>query len=105
MIRRPPRSTLFPYTTLFRSGRGLGVVNIKAEDGKEVKLYERSYALVIGVSDYAQWPKLPGVRKDVEEVARALERHGFLVTKVENPDSAQLDKAFKTCIDRSEERR
>src|SRR3712207_8893757 len=25
MIRRPPRSTLFPYTTLFRSrGRGLG---------------------------------------------------------------------------------
>src|SRR3712207_7202186 len=23
MIRRPPRSTLFPYTTLFRSGCGL----------------------------------------------------------------------------------
>src|SRR3712207_7757891 len=25
MIRRPPRSTLFPYTTLFRSGRTGGV--------------------------------------------------------------------------------
>src|SRR5258708_40351479 len=25
MIRRPPRSTLFPYTTLFRSERGSGV--------------------------------------------------------------------------------
>src|SRR3712207_7957900 len=25
MIRRPPRSTLFPYTTLFRSGVGLVV--------------------------------------------------------------------------------
>src|SRR2546422_11733692 len=24
MIRRPPRSTLFPYTTLFRSARGAG---------------------------------------------------------------------------------
>src|SRR2546430_11850825 len=24
MIRRPPRSTLFPYTTLFRSGDNLG---------------------------------------------------------------------------------
>src|SRR5258705_6246759 len=24
MIRRPPRSTLFPYTTLFRSVEGLG---------------------------------------------------------------------------------
>src|SRR5256885_12856043 len=23
MIRRPPRSTLFPYTTLFRSGKGI----------------------------------------------------------------------------------
>src|SRR5256885_11662661 len=29
MIRRPPRSTLFPYTTLFRSGKGL-VVDAKA---------------------------------------------------------------------------
>src|SRR5438034_3975358 len=26
MIRRPPRSTLFPYTTLFRSGGGAGIV-------------------------------------------------------------------------------
>src|SRR3712207_9282034 len=25
MIRRPPRSTLFPYTTLFRSGAALGI--------------------------------------------------------------------------------
>src|SRR3712207_7150418 len=27
MIRRPPRSTLFPYTTLFRSGRWHQVVD------------------------------------------------------------------------------
>src|SRR2546425_9490112 len=26
MIRRPPRSTLFPYTTLFRSAAGAGLV-------------------------------------------------------------------------------
>src|SRR5256885_9437890 len=25
MIRRPPRSTLFPYTTLFRSEGGIGI--------------------------------------------------------------------------------
>src|SRR3712207_4845880 len=29
MIRRPPRSTLFPYTTLFRSNPQLGVVEEK----------------------------------------------------------------------------
>src|SRR5258707_4572053 len=30
MIRRPPRSTLFPYTTLFRSGPEIGVASTKA---------------------------------------------------------------------------
>src|SRR5256885_2453480 len=30
MIRRPPRSTLFPYTTLFRSANHLGI-SFKAE--------------------------------------------------------------------------
>src|SRR3989441_13083331 len=31
MIRRPPRSTLFPYTTLFRSGRlGVGYATLEA---------------------------------------------------------------------------
>src|SRR5688572_31814383 len=31
MIRRPPRSTLFPYTTLFRSRRAVGVTNVGAD--------------------------------------------------------------------------
>src|SRR2546430_9039558 len=50
MIRRPPRSTLFPYTTLFRSriycrhiraARGRGIVrarNQSAEDRKSTRL-------------------------------------------------------------------
>src|SRR3712207_9086175 len=40
MIRRPPRSTLFPYTTLFRSEENLGAVRdtvaYLARAGKEV---------------------------------------------------------------------
>src|SRR3712207_8250342 len=28
MIRRPPRSTLFPYTTLFRSGIDISIENV-----------------------------------------------------------------------------
>src|SRR3712207_7846137 len=31
MIRRPPRSTLFPYTTLFRSARGAGSDVLRCE--------------------------------------------------------------------------
>src|SRR5260370_23226455 len=43
MIRRPPRSTLFPYTTLFRSdkaktfvtfGAGLGFVDVFSPEGR-----------------------------------------------------------------------
>src|SRR3712207_7596050 len=36
MIRRPPRSTLFPYTTLFRSDRGLVEIVVAAETGEHV---------------------------------------------------------------------
>src|SRR5256885_6946144 len=32
MIRRPPRSTLFPYTTLFRSSRSRQSVSFSRED-------------------------------------------------------------------------
>src|ERR1035438_668833 len=34
MIRRPPRSTLFPYTTLFRSGEN--VIAVRASSGLQV---------------------------------------------------------------------
>src|SRR3712207_7859825 len=34
MIRRPPRSTLFPYTTLFRSLQRLGPVGLLASHWK-----------------------------------------------------------------------
>src|SRR5256885_4755022 len=34
MIRRPPRSTLFPYTTLFRSNPG-GTMSVEIEVGFE----------------------------------------------------------------------
>src|SRR5690606_41076631 len=33
MLRRPRRSALFPYTTLFRSPRQVGSVQVKVADG------------------------------------------------------------------------
>src|SRR5256885_7482069 len=39
MIRRPPRSTLFPYTTLFRSGHGK-IINI----GSMMSIFGASFA-------------------------------------------------------------
>src|SRR3712207_8028479 len=42
MIRRPPRSTLFPYTTLFRSPKWDGFRCIVFRDGDEVELGSRN---------------------------------------------------------------
>src|SRR3712207_3729923 len=41
MIRRPPRSTLFPYTTLFRSSRS----QVIAERERALEAEERAFAL------------------------------------------------------------
>src|SRR5258708_23986481 len=39
MIRRPPRSTLFPYTTLFRSQKTLSVkIPAGVDDGDRIRL-------------------------------------------------------------------
>src|SRR2546429_6473203 len=51
MIRRPPRSTLFPYTTLFRSAVYTGILPLTRDDA--------GLAAVLG-----------------HEVAHAIARHG-----------------------------
>src|SRR5579863_10595714 len=38
MIRRPPRSTLFPYTTLFRSGARAGAARAAARTRRAARL-------------------------------------------------------------------
>src|SRR3989304_4592760 len=42
MIRRPPRSTLFPYTTLFRSGRAKSAILDAVHEG-EAGLYASGF--------------------------------------------------------------
>src|SRR2546430_8504772 len=56
MIRRPPRSTLFPYTTLFRSRLGV-------EAAAAGVLAERPDAVVIATGSHPYVPPLPGDRK------------------------------------------
>src|SRR5256885_13570159 len=48
MIRRPPRSTLFPYTTLFRSVRGRSVRR-KRRDAEEHVRRLKQLILAVGV--------------------------------------------------------
>src|SRR5256885_10243042 len=45
MIRRPPRSTLFPYTTLFRSDLE-ELIEIAAADAQELQPLEQRHRLI-----------------------------------------------------------
>src|SRR5256885_9787827 len=51
MIRRPPRSTLFPYTTLFRSNRGRNVIApARAAEAPRGKRYQGGDWHALGTS-------------------------------------------------------
>ena len=87
-------------TAAATESRGL---NVKVRDtgGNTVALYKESHALVIGVSDYTNgWPPLRGVREDIPAVRDALEKQGFQVEVVTDPDRDGIDKAFRSFISR-----
>src|SRR5256885_16887833 len=66
MIRRPPRSTLFPYTTLFRSGRGAGTPGVRHTEHDRVG--GRALAAPGGSGHVS--PRLPqGIRQGRAEAA------------------------------------
>src|SRR3712207_9325075 len=64
MIRRPPRSTLFPYTTLFRSVQATCQVNRNLTD-EEIQGVARTGGLVgIGYWDAAVCDLRPAARSE-----------------------------------------
>ena len=90
---------LFAHAAFAAETRGVKRVEIKTAAGEAIGLYEQSHALVIGVSAYEHWPKLPGVKRDVTDVAAALEKNGFSVQTVLDPDQDMLDEAFEGFIE------
>src|ERR1039457_5959499 len=54
MIRRPPRSTLFPYTTLFRSGRRPSPALTADREQRRARLGEKVVALVVDDDEYGE---------------------------------------------------
>src|SRR3712207_7071105 len=60
MIRRPPRSTLFPYTTLFRSAA------VRAEPGLVGNAVDEAMRLIPPVAFIERWTSAPTSLGDVE---------------------------------------
>src|SRR3712207_7123198 len=86
MIRRPPRSTLFPYTTLFRSS-GLRTLLVDADP------LGGGLDLVLGWEqvDGLRWPSLAEAdgRVDPPALLQALPHRGDLVRSEEHTSELQ----------------
>src|SRR2546430_17052943 len=85
MIRRPPRSTLFPYTTLFRSAAGRGERIDPPHGGRGTPARRRrdsSGARAVGAGAHRQPAHAHGVRSTACAAVRctgpALDRAGHL---------------------------
>src|SRR3712207_9448641 len=65
MIRRPPRSTLFPYTTLFRSLDAADVLG--SHDDPHVWLDPIAYRTLAGAVGKALRERAPGERAAIDE--------------------------------------
>src|SRR3712207_8974952 len=94
MIRRPPRSTLFPYTTLFRSilakntavhwqGTKINIVDTPghADFGGEVERILRMVDGVLVLVDAAEGP-MPQTRFRSEEHTSELQSRQYLVCRL-----------------------
>src|SRR2546430_8053029 len=55
MIRRPPRSTLFPYTTLFRSIAAAVQAELSAERKSHVPTDEQKQARLMRFLGFGEW--------------------------------------------------
>src|SRR5258705_3887436 len=98
MIRRPPRSTLFPYTTLFRSTCAVNVNDAGFPDCVIVRLFEASGSVAVAVIVATGLPSAPlavaGAEIDgawfVAPIVRRSEEHTSELHSLRHPLSRLL---------------
>src|SRR3712207_7525292 len=82
MIRRPPRSTLFPYTTLFRSVIIAQMLFLAHEDpDQDIKLYINSPGGVV-YSGLAIYDTMQMIKPRSEEHTSELQSRQYLVCRL-----------------------
>src|SRR3712207_7756483 len=79
MIRRPPRSTLFPYTTLFRSEEQVLVRRADAEERLRRQLVGAQVQRLVGAGGD---PVAVGVDQRSEEHTSELQSRQYLVCRL-----------------------
>ena len=74
-------------------------LTVKDANGKEVIVYQESHALVIWAGDYKNWGKLNNVQNEAKDVVIELQKQGFQVRVIANPNGNQLINGIKNFID------
>src|SRR3712207_8060538 len=84
MIRRPPRSTLFPYTTLFRSPAVVGDQQQRARvvGQRLLQLLDRGQVQVVGRLVEHQHVHPAGLQERSEEHTSELQSRQYLVCRL-----------------------
>src|SRR2546422_1841822 len=99
MIRRPPRSTLFPYTTLFRSWNPR-VADVSSESHHHAPL-AREQAVQKFVAHFFK-PRLPARLREDRKSTRLNSSHGYIsyavfCLKKKKKTTSQLDTHRPCC--------
>src|SRR3712207_8207394 len=84
MIRRPPRSTLFPYTTLFRS--------LSIDRPSAIRGLAEHALLDPGYSPDGDWPGAPVLGLRSEEHTSELQSRQYLVCRLLLEKKKELDE-------------
>src|SRR5947207_4606907 len=83
MIRRPPRSTLFPYTTLFRSADAVDVLKIvRIEESRALRLLDEERRAAHGAEGADGGVDAAGDDLRSEEHTSELQSHSDLVCRL-----------------------
>src|SRR2546430_9836412 len=101
MIRRPPRSTLFPYTTLFRSERVIWQLRIERMRGAERAVTENRMAVGRRIGDHVGAHCAAGAGARSEEHTSELQSQSNLVCRLllekKKTNTTSLGPVRSTC--------
>jgi uncharacterized caspase-like protein len=88
--------------------RGMQVVAKDPESGLELNLYDKMWAVVVGINKYQNWPRLRYAVQDADAIAKMLTtkygfRQDYIILLKDNEATLQgMKDAFQTLINKTE---
>jgi uncharacterized caspase-like protein len=82
-------------TPSFSTTRG---IRVTGKQGESLYLYKDYHALVVGISDYEKWPRLPNAVNDAKEVASKLKELGFEVKLMLDPTFREMKTVLSEIV-------